>query len=317
MHVYQLVSTDGGRSWPVRRRISLEPHPGASSTGPVLRLVGRGARPAVRALEGASRPGPRAPRRVAAPLDRRRRRRGRRTSWSRAIPTAPSTTGTSVSRPTRMTGASSTCSGPTTSGSPGTRTSTSRGARPMAGRGRSRWGPGCRVSIASPSRLAGTGCWRCTRTATTRPGSAPSSARTSGRPGIARRRSSCGPAMPATSRAPDRPRSQDEYWNDMGAWQFGHPRGARLPDGSVVGGLLRRQRDHAERPLGEAPDLMAGASRAPLLLRGVRTADARGARDGIVDVLIREGRIAAIGDGPARPTAPMSSTSPDAGWRRA
>ena len=32
----------------------------------------------------------------------------------------------------------------------------------------------------------------------------------------------------------DRPRSQDEYWNDMGAWQFGHPRGARLPDGEVL-----------------------------------------------------------------------------------
>ncbi len=31
-----------------------------------------------------------------------------------------------------------------------------------------------------------------------------------------------------------RPRSQDEYWNDMGAWQFGHPRGATLPDGEVL-----------------------------------------------------------------------------------
>ena len=31
-----------------------------------------------------------------------------------------------------------------------------------------------------------------------------------------------------------RPRAQGEYWNDMGAWQFGHPRGARLADGSVV-----------------------------------------------------------------------------------
>lgn len=47
--------------------------------------------------------------------------------------------------------------------------------------------------------------------------------------------------------------------------------------------------------MGEAPDLMAGASRTPLVLRAVRTADARGARDGIVDVLISEGRIAAIG----------------------
>jgi hypothetical protein len=28
-------------------------------------------------------------------------------------------------------------------------------------------------------------------------------------------------------------RSQEEYWNDMGAWQFGHPRGVPLPDGQV------------------------------------------------------------------------------------
>ena len=28
-------------------------------------------------------------------------------------------------------------------------------------------------------------------------------------------------------------RSPDEYWNDMGAWQFGHPRGVLLPDGEV------------------------------------------------------------------------------------
>ena len=31
-----------------------------------------------------------------------------------------------------------------------------------------------------------------------------------------------------------RARSQDEYWNDMGAWQFGHPRGARLANGEVL-----------------------------------------------------------------------------------
>jgi BNR repeat protein len=30
------------------------------------------------------------------------------------------------------------------------------------------------------------------------------------------------------------PRAQAEFWNDMGAWQFGHPRGAVLPNGDVV-----------------------------------------------------------------------------------
>jgi hypothetical protein len=29
------------------------------------------------------------------------------------------------------------------------------------------------------------------------------------------------------------PRSQRDYWNDMGAWQFGHPRGVLLPNGEV------------------------------------------------------------------------------------
>ena len=38
MRVYHLRSTDGGRSWPDRRRIDLAPHHGASNTGPVLRL---------------------------------------------------------------------------------------------------------------------------------------------------------------------------------------------------------------------------------------------------------------------------------------
>ena len=38
MRSYLIRSTDGGRSWPDRRRIDLGPHPGASITGPVLRL---------------------------------------------------------------------------------------------------------------------------------------------------------------------------------------------------------------------------------------------------------------------------------------
>jgi BNR repeat protein len=39
MRVYHLVSRDGGRSWTHRRRIDLAPHVGASSTGPVLGLA--------------------------------------------------------------------------------------------------------------------------------------------------------------------------------------------------------------------------------------------------------------------------------------
>lgn len=32
----------------------------------------------------------------------------------------------------------------------------------------------------------------------------------------------------------DRPRDQADYWNDMGAWQFGHPSGVVMPDGHVL-----------------------------------------------------------------------------------
>src|SRR6188472_4072546 len=39
MRSYLIRSTDGGRSWRDRRRIDLDPHPGASVTGPVLRLA--------------------------------------------------------------------------------------------------------------------------------------------------------------------------------------------------------------------------------------------------------------------------------------
>jgi BNR repeat-like domain len=38
MRAYHLVSTDGGWTWPERRRVDLGPHPGASTTGPPLRL---------------------------------------------------------------------------------------------------------------------------------------------------------------------------------------------------------------------------------------------------------------------------------------
>jgi hypothetical protein len=39
MRAYHLISTDGGRTWPERRRVDLGQHPGASTTGPVLRLA--------------------------------------------------------------------------------------------------------------------------------------------------------------------------------------------------------------------------------------------------------------------------------------
>ncbi len=52
----------------------------------------------------------------------------------------------------------------------------------------------------------------------------------------------------------DGPRDQADYWNDMGAWQFGHPRGTLLPSGEVLvvfyggSGLSRSARWARVRP---------------------------------------------------------------------
>ena len=67
------------------------------------------------------------------------------------------------------------------------------------------------------------------------------------------------------------PRAQEEYWNDMGAWQFGHPRGTLLPNGEVLvvfyggSGSTRSGR-------------WARIGMTDLLLRDAQVVDARGAR---------------------------------------
>ena len=99
MRVYHLISTDGGRTWPERRRIDLGAAPGSIVDRPGHRLADGVARPAVRALEGRELdPDAGSAGGVAPPVDATAERPGRRTCWSPTIPTTPSTTGTSGSR---------------------------------------------------------------------------------------------------------------------------------------------------------------------------------------------------------------------------
>jgi hypothetical protein len=37
-----------------------------------------------------------------------------------------------------------------------------------------------------------------------------------------------------TESGADRSRALTDYWSDMNAWRFGHPRGVLLPDGTVL-----------------------------------------------------------------------------------
>ena len=173
MRVYQLISTDGGRTLartPADRPVAA---PGGIVDRPGHRARRRRPGPALRALEGAARSGSRVGRRRGSACRPTAARPGRPTCSSPTIPTTRSTTGTSGSRSIPTTAVSSTCSGPATWRRPWTSTSTSRGDRRTVATGRCRSGPGCRASTASPSRSGAIGCWPSTRTVATRRGSAP------------------------------------------------------------------------------------------------------------------------------------------------
>ena len=113
-------------------------------------------------------------------------------------------------------------------------------------------------------------------------------------------------------------RAQKDFWNDMGAWQFGHPRGALLRQWRGAGRVLRRVRRHAQRAVGAAASVSEGpdtATAPDLVLRDARVVDARGARPGRFDVVIRGGRIEAIREhGLKRTTAPAADVRLDGRW---
>lgn len=233
MHVYQLVSTDGGRSWPVRRRISLEPHPGASSTGPVLRLSDGALAQPFEHWKARLDPAPGHPAawlRLSTdggatwPTDVlvARHPDGALYYWDQRLETHPDdgrlvnmfwTHDVRVARDADVhiswgTPDGRTWTEPVGTGLPGQHCQpiSIGGDRLVAVYSHRNDPPGIRAVLSEDFGQT----WdRSTE--------------------IVVWASDAGDEPGA-----DRPRSQDEYWNDMGAWQFGHPRGARLPDGSVV-----------------------------------------------------------------------------------
>ena len=87
MRAYQLVSTDGGWTWPERRRIDLVAAPGRSSTGPVLGSPTASLAQPFEHWKERDDPEPGPAGGVAAAVDATAARPGRRRRSSRTIPT--------------------------------------------------------------------------------------------------------------------------------------------------------------------------------------------------------------------------------------
>ena len=235
-------------------------------------------------------PTPGHPVRLAAAVARRRGDLDRGRPRRRVTRTTRSTTGTSVSRRIPSTVASSTCSGRTSRPTAATSTSTSAGARPTAGPGPTRSARGCAGQHCQPIALGGDRLLAVYSHRSSPGGIHAALSEDFGRTWDRDRELVVWASEAGDEPGSGAPRAQEEYWNDMGAWQFGHPRGALLPNGEVLRRVLRRDGEHAQRSLGAGPGVT------DLLLRDARVVDARGARPGRVDILVRAGRIAAIGE---------------------
>jgi len=233
MRAYHLISTDGGRSWPERRRIDLSPHPGASPTGPILRLSDGVLAQPFETWKDRDDP---APGRPAAWLklssdegltwptdvlvarhptdsvfywDQRLERHptdGRLVNmfWTRDDPAAQDIdVHVAWGTPDGLT-----WTVPVGSGLPGQHCQpiSLGGDRLLAVYSHRNDPPGIRAALSEDfgrtwDRTSEIVVWA----------------------------SDAGVELGA-----GRPRSQDEYWNDMGAWQFGHPRGTRISDEEVL-----------------------------------------------------------------------------------
>jgi BNR repeat-like domain len=233
MRVYNLISRDGGRSWPERRRIDLSHHKGASSTGPVLRLEGGAlAQPfeTWKDYDDAS-PG------VPAALLRLSHDEG--ASWTEDVLVARDPTNRLFYWDQRLEAHPTdgryvnmfwthdvtagqdvdvhvswgspdgrTWTDPVPTGLPGQHTQplSLGGARLVAVYSHRQDPPGIRAVLSDDF------------------------GRTWDRSTEIEVYASEAGAEPGSGRA----RPQADYWSDMGAWQFGHPRGAVLPNGEVL-----------------------------------------------------------------------------------
>ncbi len=233
MRVYHLRSSDGGRTWPDRRRIDLSPHGGASNTGPVLRLAGGAlaqpfehwkeyedpspGRPAawlrLSTDEGATWPEDVL---VAQDAD------GARYFWDQRIETHPDD-----GRLVNMFWTHAPDDGRDLDvhvswGSPDGRDWT----EPV--------GTGLPGQHCQPISLGGDRLVAVYSHRGDPPGIRAVLSEDFGKTWDRSTEITVWSSVAGGEPGADRPRSQDEYWNDMGAWQFGHPRGVRLPDGEIL-----------------------------------------------------------------------------------
>ena len=233
MRVYQLTSVDGGRSWPERRRIDLSPHPGASSTGPVLRLSdGALAQPFEHWKE---RHDP-APGRPAAWL-RLSSDEGRTWPsdvlvahhpdnalfyWDQRLETHP-TDGRLVNMFwTHDVGAARDADVHVAWGTPDGRTWTVPAGTGLPGQH-------CQPIALGGDRLLAVYSHRPDP-----PGIRAALSEDFGRTWDRATEVVVWASQAGAEPGAGKSRAQDEYWNDMGAWQFGHPRGTLLSNGDVL-----------------------------------------------------------------------------------
>lgn len=233
MRAYHLTSTDGGRSWPERRRIDLSPHPGASSTGPPLRLTGGAIGQPFEHWKDRHDPQPGRP---AAWL--RLSADGGRSwpadvlvaqhpdnalfYWDQRLETHPIDGRLVNMFWTHEVGTGRDVDVHLAWGSPDGRTWTVPAGTGLPGQH-------CQPISLGGDRLLAVYSHR-----NDPPGIRAALSEDFGRTWDRATEIVVWASDAGDEPGSDRPRSQDEYWNDMGAWQFGHPRGARLPDGEVL-----------------------------------------------------------------------------------
>jgi hypothetical protein len=232
MRVYQLTSRDGGWTWSDRRRIDLAPHPGASPTGPVLRLSdGALAQPFEHWKEyNDERPG-----RPGALL--RVSRDGGRT-WAEDIAVAHDPDNSLFYWDQRL------ATHPTSGGL----VAMFWTHEPSAGRDRDihiSWAraDGRGWSEPLPTGLPGQHCQpipvggeRLVAVYSHRgdpPGIRAALSEDFGRTWDRSAEVTLYASDAGREPGAGGAREQAEFWNDMGAWQFGHPRGVTLPSGEV------------------------------------------------------------------------------------
>jgi hypothetical protein len=233
MRIYHLRSRDGGRSWPDRRLIDMSPHQGASNTGPVLRLAGGALAQPFEHWKEYDDPAPGRPAAwlrlstdegatwtddvlVARDAD------NARFFWDQRIEAHPADGRLVNMFWTHAPGEGRDLDVHVAWGSPDGRTWTEPVSTGLPGQH-------CQPISLGGDRLVAFYSHRGDP-----PGIRAVLSEDFGRTWDRATEVTVWSSAAGGEPGADRPRSQDEYWNDMGAWQFGHPRGARLPDGEVL-----------------------------------------------------------------------------------